>query len=41
MQGDARTAEPRRGMMTFTLTRHGDDWLYDAVQNTEINRLVN
>jgi uncharacterized protein (TIGR02246 family) len=41
MLGDARTAEPRHGRMTFTLTRHGDDWLFDAVQNTEINRRVN
>jgi uncharacterized protein (TIGR02246 family) len=40
MRGDARTAELRRGMMTFTLTRAGDDWLYQAVQNTEINRPV-
>ena len=40
MRDDARTAEPRRGMMTFTLTRDGDDWLYEAVQNTEINRPV-
>lgn len=40
MRGDARTAEPRRGMMTFTLTRDGDNWLYQAVQNTEINRPV-
>ena len=40
MRGDARTTEPRRGMMTFTLTWDGDDWLYEAVQNTEINRPV-
>jgi uncharacterized protein (TIGR02246 family) len=40
MRGDARTAEPRHGMMTFTLTRDGDNWLYEAVQNTEINRPV-
>jgi uncharacterized protein (TIGR02246 family) len=40
MLGDARTVEPRRGMMTFTLTRHGDNWLYEAAQNTEINRSV-
>jgi hypothetical protein len=41
MLGDARTAEPRHGMMTITLIRHGDDWLFDAVQNTDINRRVN
>ena len=40
MQGDTRTAEPRRGMMTFTIIRDGDNWLYEAVQNTEINRPV-
>lgn len=40
MRGDARTPEPRHGMMTFTLTRDGDNWLYQAVQNTEINRPV-
>jgi hypothetical protein len=40
MRGDARTAEPRRGMMTFSLIRDGDSWLYEAVQNTEINRPV-
>jgi hypothetical protein len=40
MRGDARTAEPRRGMMTFTIIRDGDNWLYEAVQNTEINRPV-
>jgi len=40
MLDDARTAKPRRGMMTFTLTRDGDNWLYEAVQNTEINRTV-
>jgi hypothetical protein len=40
MRGDARTAELRRGMMTFTLTPGGDNWSYQAVQNTEINRPV-
>jgi uncharacterized protein (TIGR02246 family) len=40
MQDDARTAEPRHGIMTFTLKRDGDNWLYEAVQNTEINRTV-
>ena len=40
MQGDARTTEPRRGMMTFTLARDSDHWLNEAVQNTEINRPV-
>jgi uncharacterized protein (TIGR02246 family) len=40
MLGDTRTTEPRRGIMTFTLTRDGAHWLYEAVQNTEINRSV-
>jgi uncharacterized protein (TIGR02246 family) len=40
MRGDARTTQPRRGMMTFTIIRGGDNWLYEAVQNTEINRPV-
>ena len=40
MRGDGRTAEPRHGMMTFTIIRDGDNWLYEAVQNTEINRPV-
>jgi len=40
MRGDSRTDELRRGMMTFTLTRDGDNWLYEAVQNTEVNRPV-
>jgi uncharacterized protein (TIGR02246 family) len=40
MQGDARTSEPRHGMMTFVLVREGDKWLYRAVQNTEINQTV-
>ena len=40
MRGDARTSEPRHGMMTFTIIRDGDNWLYEAVQNTEINRPV-
>lgn len=40
MRGDTRTAESRRGMMTFTIARDGDNWLYEAVQNTEINRPV-
>ncbi len=40
MLGDTRTSEPRRGMMTFTLARDGDIWLYEAVQNTESNRTV-
>ena len=40
MTGDARTAEPRRGMMTFVLSRKGDRWVFDAAQNTEIDRRV-
>jgi uncharacterized protein (TIGR02246 family) len=40
MLSDARTAEPRHGMMTFTLTQDGDHWLFSAAQNTEIERRV-
>jgi len=40
MLGEARAAE-RHGMMTFTLTRHGDAWFFNDVPNTEINRRVN
>jgi ketosteroid isomerase-like protein len=41
MNADARTDEPRHGMMTFVLQRANDHWSYSAVQNTEINRRVN
>ncbi len=40
MLGDARTSEPRHGMMTFLVSRHADRWLIDAAQNTEIERRV-
>lgn len=38
--GDARTPNPRRGMITFVLTRQDGGWLIAAAQNTEINRTV-
>jgi ketosteroid isomerase-like protein len=38
--GDARTKEPRRGVLVFVLSRHGDKWLIDVAQNTEIARKV-
>ena len=40
MTGDARTSEPRQGMMTFVLKLDGDRWLIAAAQNTEIARRV-
>jgi ketosteroid isomerase-like protein len=40
MTGDARTSEPRQGMMTFVLRLDGDRWLIAAAQNTEIARRV-
>jgi ketosteroid isomerase-like protein len=38
--GDARTANPRRGLLLFVLTRQDGGWLIAAAQNTEINRTV-
>lgn len=38
--GDARTPKPRRGVLTFVLTRQNNAWLVAAAQNTEINRTV-
>jgi len=38
--GDARTKEPRRGIMTIVAIRDGGRWLLSAVQNTEIERTV-
>jgi uncharacterized protein (TIGR02246 family) len=38
--GDARTQNPRRGVLTFVLTRQNGGWLVAAAQNTEINRTV-
>ena len=32
--GDARFKEPRRGMLSFLVTRDGDRWVLNAVQNT-------
>jgi uncharacterized protein (TIGR02246 family) len=40
MTGDARTSEPRHGMMTFVLKLDGGRWLIAAAQNTEIARRV-
>ena len=40
MTGDARTSEPRQGMMTFVLKLDGGRWLIAAAQNTEIARRV-
>lgn len=40
LPGDARTPNPRRGILTFGLTRQEDKWLIAAAQNTEINRSV-
>jgi len=38
--GDARTPNPRVGLLTIVVTRQGGDWLIAAAQNTEINRVV-
>ncbi|MGB8030545.1 MAG: SgcJ/EcaC family oxidoreductase [Terracidiphilus sp.] len=38
--GDARTPNPRHGLITFVLTRQEGAWLIAAAQNTEINRTV-
>lgn len=38
--GDARTSEPRNGMMSFVVMRDRDHWVVSAAQNTEINRTV-
>lgn len=38
--GDARTKDPRRGVLVFVLSRHGNVWLIDVAQNTEIERKV-
>lgn len=38
--GDARTPNPRRGVLTFVLTQQTGEWLVAAAQNTEINRTV-
>lgn len=40
LSGDARTKDPRRGVMVFVLSRQGDKWLIDVAQNTEIERKV-
>ena len=33
-RGDPRFKEPRHGILTFVVTREGDQWLLDAAQNT-------
>lgn len=38
--GDARTQNPRYGILTFVLTRQDGNWLIAAAQNTEIGRTV-
>jgi hypothetical protein len=38
--GDARSPNPRHGLITFVLTRQDGAWLIAAAQNTEINRAV-
>lgn len=38
--GDARTRNPRRGVLLFVLTQQNGEWQIAAAQNTEINRTV-
>lgn len=38
--GDARTQNPRRGVLIFVLTRQNEAWSIADGQNTEINRAV-
>ena len=38
--GDARTQNPRRGVLLFVLTGQNPGWLIAAAQNTEIARTV-
>lgn len=38
--GDARTQNPRHGILMFVLTRQNGGWVIAAAQNTEINRTV-
>jgi len=38
--GDSRTPNPRRGLLTFVLTRQDSQWLIASGQNTEIERTV-
>lgn len=40
LSGDSRTPNPRRGVLTFVLTRQNGHWLIAAAQNTEIARTV-
>src|SRR6266705_888076 len=40
MTGDARTAEPRRGLMTLVVANNNGNWLIVAVHNVEIARTV-
>ena len=41
MTGDARTTEPRTGLMTLVVVPDGDRWRIAAFQNTETARKVN
>ncbi len=38
--GDARTPNPRVGLLTLVVTRQDGEWLIAAAQNAEINRVV-
>lgn len=38
--GDARTAEPRTGLLLFVVVQGNDEWQIAAAQNTEIHRMV-
>ncbi|MGH7746047.1 MAG: SgcJ/EcaC family oxidoreductase [Candidatus Dormibacteria bacterium] len=40
LRGDARTPDPRRGVLLFVLTRQDGGWAIASAQNTEINRTV-
>ena len=40
MSGDARTPEPRTGLMTLVVLNESGHWHITAVHNTEINRTV-
>jgi uncharacterized protein (TIGR02246 family) len=38
--GDARTSEPRTGMMTIVVNNESGRWYIAALQNTEIARTI-
>jgi ketosteroid isomerase-like protein len=40
LMGDSRTANPRRGVFVFVITRQSGEWLIATAQNTEIERTV-